>query len=250
MTGATGDHQHNGTDSTSHDAPQSSTKKRVLIVDDHGVVRDGIRLLLESCGEFSVVGDAQNGLEAVEKVARLSPQAVVMDISMPIMNGIEATTQIKQKHPATEVVILSMYASSEYVFRALKAGARAYILKESVGRELIEALRAVCQGRRYMSPKIVDVMVDAYLWTLNGNIAQPPKSPVESLTQRERQVMQMVVEGRSSKEIGDTLHLTSNTVDTYRHRIMQKIGVKDMAGLIRFACADATPPPAEELPAS
>lgn len=236
------------TQTADHDAARTftgGTRKKVAIADDHGMVRDGLKLLLEGCGDFSVVAEAKDGAEAVLKVGACHPHVVVMDINMPVMNGIDATHEIREKYPSTQVLILSMYANSEYVFRALKAGAIAYVLKESAGRELIEALRAACHGKRFLSSKIVDVMVDSYLWTLNGRLQ---KSPVDSLTARERQIMQMIVEGRSSKEICDTLNLTVGSIYSYRYRIMQKIGVRDVAGLVRFACADMPPAPPTDDP--
>jgi len=160
---------------------------------------------------------------------------VVMDVGMPLLNGIEAARQIKSKHPSTEVIILSMHSSAEYVYRALSAGVRAYVLKSSAAKDLIQALYAVRDGKRYLTPKIMDVVVDAYVWFRNGTETISARG---TLTNRERQVMQLVVEGKTSKEISGILDLAVGTVDSYRHRIMQKLGVKDVAGLVRYALSE------------
>ena len=190
----------------------------IVLADDHGVVRAGLRLLLESYPHFKVVGEAAHGRAALQLVAKLRPQVAVLDIAMPELNGIEATQQIGVESPETQVIILSMYASLEYVQRALHAGAQGYVLKESVGDELIEAVRAVQAGRRYFSRKLVDDFRADYL------VQQMPRAPARPLLQlstREREVLQLVAEGKSSAQIADQLALSPKTVDTYRSRLMQ-----------------------------
>ena len=205
---------------------------RVFIADDHAVVRDGLCYLLEAQSDLTVVGDAGNGREAVALVKQLKPDVVLMDISMPELNGIDATRQIIQAVPATNVIILSMQGTAEYVFRALQAGAHGYLLKDSAGKVVVEAVRAVYGGSRYFSDEITSTLVTDYLQQRQGG---PEKSPVERLSGREREILQLVVEGKSSAEIGRTLSLSPKTVETYRSRLMEKLGIKDLPSLVKFA---------------
>jgi len=177
----------------------------VLLADDHAVVRDGLRLLLEAQGDIKVVGDAANGREAVHQVKRLRPDVVVMDIAMPELNGIEATRQIREACPPAQVVILSMHYTSEHIFRALQAGARGYLLKESAGIEVVNAVRTVHAGHRYLSQKISDKVIDNYV---RQREAAGTTSPLARLSPREREVLQLVVEGKSSAEIASALSLS------------------------------------------
>jgi DNA-binding NarL/FixJ family response regulator len=204
----------------------------VLLADDHAVVRDGLRLLLEAQPDLSVIGDAANGREAVRQVARLCPDVVVMDIAMPELNGIEAAREIGEVCPSTQIIILSIHSTTEHVFRALQAGARGYLLKESAGIEVVNAVRAVHAGHRYLSQKISDSLVDDYV---RQRQAAEAKSPLARLSPREREVLQLVVEGKSSAEIADTLSLSVKTVETYRTRLMHKLGVSDLPALVKFA---------------
>jgi DNA-binding NarL/FixJ family response regulator len=204
----------------------------VLLADDHAVVRDGLRLLLEAQPDLSVIGDAANGREAVRQVARLCPDVVVMDIAMPELNGIEAAREIGEVCPSTQIIILSIHSTTEHVFRALQAGARGYLLKESAGIEVVNAVRAVYAGHRYLSQKISDSLVDDYV---RQRQAAEAKSPLARLSPREREVLQLVVEGKSSAEIADTLSLSVKTVETYRTRLMHKLGVSDLPALVKFA---------------
>jgi len=204
----------------------------VFLADDHGVVRDGLRLLLEAQGEIEVVGDAGDGREAVRQVAQLCPDVVVMDIAMPGMNGIEATRRIRKACPSVQVVVLSMHHTIEHIFRALQAGARGYLLKESAGVEVANAVRTVHSGDRYLSQKISDKVIDDYA---RRREASEAGTPLVLLSPREREILQLVVEGRSSTEIAGLLALSPKTVDTYRSRLMRKLGIGDLPSLIKFA---------------
>jgi len=202
----------------------------VFLVDDHTIVRDGLRYLLEAQKNIRVVGEAPDGREAIRKVKRLRPDIVIMDILMAGLNGIEAAGQICRECPATRVIMLSMQSSSESIVRALKAGASGYLLKESAGRELVNAIHEVHAGRRYLSPKVSEQVIGACL-----NRAEEMSDPLAGLSRREREVLQLVVEGRTSAEIADTLFLSVKTVETYRSRLMQKLGIRDIPALIKFA---------------
>lgn len=202
----------------------------VFLVDDHTIVRDGLRYLLEAQKNIRVVGEAPDGREAIRKVKRLRPDIVIMDILMAGLNGIEAAGQICRECPATRVIMLSMQSSSESIVRALKAGASGYLLKESAGRELVNAIHEIHAGRRYLSPKVSEQVIGACL-----NRAEEMSDPLAGLSRREREVLQLVVEGRTSAEIADTLFLSVKTVETYRSRLMQKLGIRDIPALIKFA---------------
>jgi len=204
----------------------------VFLADDHAVVRDGLRFLLEAQPDVSVIGDAANGCQAVRRVARLRPDVVVMDIAMPELNGIEAAREIRQVCPSTQVVILSMHSTTEHIFQALEAGARGYLLKESAGIEVVAAVRAVHAGQRYLSQQISDSLIDDYV---RQRQAAEAKSPLALLSPREREVLQLVVEGKSNAEIADILSLSLKTVETYRSRLMRKLGISDLPGLVKFA---------------
>jgi len=202
---------------------------RVLLADDHAVVRDGLRALLEAQADIEVVGDAANGREVLRQARQLRPDVVVMDIAMPELNGVEATRQMRDACPTTQVLILSMHSTTEHIFRALQAGARGYLLKDSAGSEVVEAVRVVHAGRRYLSHKIAAAVVDDYI------AERHQTSPLDSLSRRERQILQLVAEGKSSAEIAAKLFLSPKTVDTYRSRMMHKLGVSDLPGLVKFA---------------
>jgi len=206
----------------------------VFLADDHAVVRDGLRYLLEAQKDITVIGVAANGREAVREVTRLSPKVVIMDIAMPELNGIEATEQICKTCPSTQVIILSVHHSSEHILRALNAGACGYLLKESAGAEVVDAVRAVQTGERYLSRKVSDQIVDIRLSQGKG---KEIKDPLTTLSLREREVLQLVAEGKTSKEIAEILFLSPKTIETYRSRLMQKLGLKDTAGLVKFAIA-------------
>jgi DNA-binding NarL/FixJ family response regulator len=209
-----------------------SDRRTVILADDHRIVRDGLRYLLAAQGNIQVVGDAATGREAVELARQLRPDVVIMDITMPELNGIDATEVIRTDCSDTQVIILSMHATSEHIFRALRAGALGYLLKESAGSEVVEAIDAVCAGRRYLSQRIADTVFSEYLQLHDVASVQ---SPLDSLTKREREILHLVVEGNSSAEIGVILALSAKTVDTYRSRMMRKLGISDLPGLVKFA---------------
>jgi DNA-binding NarL/FixJ family response regulator len=204
----------------------------VFLVDDHAVVRDGLRVLLESQPDIDVVGDAADGRSAIQQIEQLEPDIVLMDIAMPEMNGIEATYEIRHSSSPAQVVILSMYATSEHIFRAFDAGASGYLLKESAGAEVVSAIREVAAGRLYLSQKISEKVVEDYLRRRREASVQ---SPLELLSPREREVLQLVAEGKSSVEIAELLFLSTKTVETYRHRLMQKLNIGDIPSLVKFA---------------
>jgi DNA-binding NarL/FixJ family response regulator len=200
----------------------------VFVADDHAILRDGLATLLAAHPDMEVVGTAANGREAVSEVLRLAPRVAIIDISMPELDGIEAARQIVAANPEVHVMILSMHAGSQHVFHALEAGARGYLLKESASREVIEAVRIVQSGRRYLSPRVAEIVAQG-VSDRNG------VSPLSSLSQREREILKLVADGYSSAKIGAMLHLSPKTVDTYRSRMMQKLHVSDLAGVIKLA---------------
>ncbi len=203
----------------------------VVLADDHAVVRDGLKALLEANPEIRVVGDAATGQQVVDRVAELRPDIVIMDISMPDINGILATRKILEAYPQVKVIMLSMLGTADNVFHALEAGARGYLLKESAGRDVMDAVQVVAKGEMYFSQPITRTMVDDYMRAREASQA----NPLESLSVRENEILCMVVEGKTSAEIGHNLHLSPKTVDSYRSRMMQKLGLSDMPELIKFA---------------
>ena len=211
----------------------------ILIADDHRVVLDGLRLLLETKGDIKVVGEAGTGREAVQKARELNPDIVIMDIAVPELNGIEATQQISRLLPATRIIILSMHSTTEHVMRALKAGAQGYLLKESTGAELMDAVRAVSAGHRYMSQKISDILIDKYVDHPDKRLAE---NPLDCLSPREREILPLVAEGKTSLEIAQIIFLSPKTVETYRSRLMQKLGIKNIPDLIKFAIQQGVTP--------
>lgn len=205
---------------------------KVLLADDHAVVRDGLRLLLEAQSDINVVGEASNGHQAVQLVKNLSPDVAVMDIAMPELNGIDASRRIHQICFSTQIVILSMYASTEHIYQALQAGAIGYVLKESAGREVVLAVRTVYAGKRYLSQHIAETVIDDYMCKF---YKIPVRSPLERLSPREREILQLVVEGKSNPEIASLFSLSIKTVETYKSRLMEKLNIKDIPSLVKFA---------------
>ena len=204
----------------------------VFLADDHAVVRDGLRHLLEAQPDIKVVGDAADGRQTLQLIERLNPDVAIMDIAMPELNGIEATRKIRADCPSTQVIILSIYSTEEHVSRALQAGARGYVLKESAGIEVVNAVRAVHSGHHYLSQKLSDRLIDDYLHQI---MSSGERDPLARLSSREREVLQLVVEGKSSAEIAEVLSLSVKTVETYRSRIFRKLDIDDLPSLVKFA---------------
>lgn len=200
---------------------------RVLLADDHQVITDGLRSLIDSHGDMRVVGLAVTGVEAVRRALETTPDVVVMDQAMPEMNGTEAAQIIRERREQTRVIILSMHANVEHVQRALRAGASGYVLKSAAGEELVEAIRKVYAGRRYLSAPLADELLD--------RMVEAPEDPITLLSARERQVLKMLAEGYSILRIAAKLSLSRKTVETYRERLMEKLGVRDLPALVKFA---------------
>jgi len=205
---------------------------RIFLADDHTVMRAGIRLVLERQPDLHVVGEASDGRETVNAIERLHPDVVVMDISMPSLNGIEATRQILANGVAVSIVVLSMHADEEYVLRALKAGARGYLLKESAEADLIAAVRAVVSGKSFFSPAVSRLLVEDYVRQLQDRDIE---DSYELLTTREREILQLVAEGKSNKDIANLLNLSVYTVETHRSNIMEKLNLHGVPELILYA---------------
>jgi two-component system, NarL family, response regulator NreC len=202
---------------------------KVLIADDHRVVAEGLRSLLQEEEDITVIGCVENGRDAVRKAIEENPDVVLMDNAMPELNGTEATLLIRERRPAIRVVILSMESNPEYVVRALQAGAAGYVPKKSAVRDVVRAIREVHAGRRYLDKDLTQ-QVMARLVDLNGQ-----KDTLSTLSSRERQVLQLLAEGRTTVEIASALALSPKTVETYRARLMEKTGLHDIASLVRFA---------------
>ena len=200
---------------------------RILLADDHAVVRRGFQMILAEQSDMEIVGEAGNGREALELAAKLKPDVVVMDVAMPELNGIEATRRMAESAPHARVLALSMHKDSVYVRETLRAGARGYLLKDSVAADLVNAVRAVASGEGYLSPAVSDAVLDDY--------RRHVTNPIDLLTSREREVLQMLAEGKTNKEIAGILNLSVYTVDAHRGRIMEKLNMHSINELVRFA---------------
>lgn len=205
---------------------------RIVLADDHTLVRHGLRLMIEREAGLKVVAEASNGKEAVLAVESSLPHVIVMDLAMPMLNGIEAARQIHLKHPTTSIVVLSMHSDESYVLRALKAGARAYLLKDSADADLINAIRAVTDGKAFFSPAISRVLVEDYVRQLQQKGVE---DSYELLTSREREVLQLLGEGKSNKEVAQLLNLSPYTVETHRSNLMEKLNLHNVPDLILYA---------------
>ncbi len=207
-------------------------KIKVLIADDHAIVREGIRMILALHDDIEVVGEAADGSEAIDKVGKLSPEVVLMDIAMPGLGGLEATLEVAKMRPESKVLVLTQYDDAEYIYRFLKAGAAGYVLKKAVGTELVSAIRAVSQGKAFLDPAIAGKVVKGFL-------EQPDVAESEilydSLSDREKQVLRLVAEGHTSRQIADVLSLSIKTVMTHRLNLMEKLAIHNRAELIKYA---------------
>lgn len=208
---------------------------RVLLADDHKIVRDGLKSMLAKQLDIEVVGEAENGREAIQRARELTPDVVVMDIGMPELNGLDAARRLIEQMPGVKIVALSMHSDRRYVSEMLAAGAKGYLLKDSAFDELTRAIRAAAEGRTYLSPGVADVVLEDYLRRIgsDGDPAAPPAP--RGLSSREREVLQLIAEGLSTKQIASHLHLSVKTVETHRRQIMDKLGIFNIAGLIKFA---------------
>lgn len=204
----------------------------ILLADDHSVMRTGLRLVLERQADFQVVGEASDGREAIALAQQHRPEVVVMDVTMPNLNGIEAARQISTAQPETNIVMLSMHSDEAYVLRALKAGARGYLLKESAESDLIAAIRAVHSGKAFFSPAVSRMLVEDYIRQLQDREIE---DSYELLTTREREILQLIAEGRSNKEIAGILNLSLYTVETHRGNMMEKLNLHTVPELILYA---------------
>lgn len=210
---------------------------KVILADDHVIVRNGIKILLESEGEVEVIAEASNGQEAIDQVKQHHPDILISDIKMPVMNGLEATAALKRISPNTKTLILSMHDDEEYIIKSVEAGASGYLLKDTTKEEFVKALKSVLEGNKYFSGDISDVLVKGYLNKNSGTSKKPsgdskPQSAYH-ITKREKQILQLVYAGRSNKEIADELQKSIRTVETHRFNIMKKLGVGNVTELIR-----------------
>lgn len=207
-------------------------KVRILLADDHGLVRKGISLQLQQHEQFQVVGEAENGREVVRLAENLNPDVIIMDIAMPHLNGIEATAQIVKRDPRIGVILVSMYADDSYLTRALNAGARGYLVKETADADLPRAIDSVVQNRPYFSPAISKLLVEDYMRRLQQ---QGLTDSYELLTAREKETLQLIAEGKSNKEIAQMLNLGVSTVETHRFNVMEKLGLHSSVDIVLYA---------------
>jgi two-component system, NarL family, response regulator NreC len=205
---------------------------RILLADDHTILRAGLKMMLNAQPDMEVIGEAQDGRQAIQEVQRLQPDIVLMDITMPDINGIEATRQIKRMQPDVRVLILTMHEHDEYIFQALRAGASGYILKEAADTELITALHIIQSGQFYLSPTAQSVMVGDYLQRVRTG---EEKDSYSSLTEREREILKLVAEGHTNNQIAERLVISPKTVDTHRTHIMDKLNLHSRAELVKYA---------------
>jgi two-component system response regulator NreC len=205
---------------------------RIMLADDHAILRTGLRLMLSNVPNLEVVGEATNGREAVAKAEELKPDVVIMDITMPEMNGIEATTELKRRLPRTKVLFLTMHENEELLFRTVQAGGSGYVLKKSADKELVEAIYQVTRGETFLRPDLAKQVVQDYLNRVDSG---EESESYEDLTEREREVLQLLAMGMTNQQVADKLVLSVRTVETHRARIMDKLGIKGRAALVAYA---------------
>ena len=206
------------------------TEIRVMLADDHSLFRAGVRVLLEAIEGVKIVGEARDGHEVLRMVAELTPDVVLLDVALPQLNGIEVAERLAREAPGTRVLMLSMFANEEHVLRSLRAGAAGYLLKDSTVVELESALRSVAEGGSYLSPAVSGHVLAAYVRRVGQDVPPEP-----TLTPRQREVLQLIAEGHGTKEIADRLCLSAKTVETHRAQLMERLGIRDVAGLVRYA---------------
>ena len=206
---------------------------KVLLADDHTIVRKGLHALLEAENDIEVVGEAEDGREALKKAERLQPDVVVMDIAMPGLNGLEATRQIKKHFPTIKVLILSMHTNEEYIFQTLRSGASGYLVKKAAPIDLVLAIQAVKRGESFLSPSISKTVIEEYIRNAEKSVKEG--DPFEILTNREREILQLIAEGFSNREIAERLYISVKTVETHRAHIMEKLAIHSAAALTKYA---------------
>jgi DNA-binding NarL/FixJ family response regulator len=213
------------------------TPIRVLLVDDHVLMRTGMRSWLQSMSGVEVVGEASDGREALHQIAKIRPDVVLMDVGMPRLNGLDATVHVTKDFPRVHVLILSMHANEEYVLQALRAGACGYMLKDAEPEELEMALKAVSRGKIYLSPAVSQGVIDDYLRRVgaSGGDSAPATNEPSLLTARQREILQLIAEGQTTKKIAALLHISEKTVESHRLRLMRQLNIHDIAGLVRYA---------------
>ena len=204
---------------------------RILLADDHALVRQGLRSLLATIIDFEVIGEASNGREALGQIRKLAPDVALMDISMPELNGLDATAHALRDRPDLKIIMLSMHATEAYVLEALRAGAHGYVLKDTDAIELERAIRAVARGERYLTPAVSHHVIDRFINAERGDAT----AQSDALTPRQREVLQLIAEGKSTREIAERLYLSIKTVETHRSQLMKRLEIFDVAGLTRYA---------------
>jgi len=208
---------------------------KILLVDDHGIVRDGIKATLSSEKNIKIIGEASNGIEAIEQVKKLNPDVVIMDISMPEMNGIEATAIISDRYPNTRTLVLSMHDNEDYILKSIESGAYGYLLKDTGKEEFIKAITAISKGDKYFSTPVSSIIAEGYLQKIKKGSAPDDDSDDFGLTKREKGILKMIINGNSNREIADSFTISIRTIETHRFNIMKKLKVKNAAELVKLA---------------
>lgn len=212
------------------------TKKvKVLIADDHSLVRNGLQMVFQNQSDISIVGEAENGEEVLDLIAKRKPDIVIIDISMPKLNGIEATRRIRQEYPETKVLILTIHDNQEYIYQMVRAGANGYVLKDAGKNELLAAVRALAQGDKFFSPSVSNVMVEEFIRRAQQQASDVGNNAKPRLTQRETEILRHIADGLTNSAIAEKLFLSVRTIDTHRTNIMTKLDIHDTAGLVRYA---------------